>query len=226
MNILSILTALQLLTVNPLIPMTAITGSPDREDITDRDGTDRLLSVQTPEGTGSVRLQVHGAFAGAFADMDAVAPAKGKTLRGKPRMALKGANLVRCMHMKDAPEFRFKVRGDLRDLRLLVRTEVDSIAVLLDGVPVVLTADPVALPEGFRQLYRASEPFALRRGTHTVSFPEGDVDMRYLPSAYIAGDVPALDEDQPYVDWLRIKPGMHGDKASTGVYLIEKYSEN
>lgn len=295
-------------------------------DITDRDGTDRLLSVQTPEGTGSVRLQGHGAFAGAFADMDAVAPAKGKTLRGKPRMALKGANLVRCMHMKDASEFRFKVRGDLRDLRLLVRTEVDSIAVLLDGEPVVLTADPVALPEGFRQLYRASEPFALRRGTHTVSFPEGDVDMRYLPSAYIAGDfaydrksrtlsrwkgrgcrtegaapdfvgtydvtyrrrlapgdilrldtnlactevlvdgkslgrkawgpyewgmpeglaagrhevtvritnsvmpmfgdVPALDEDQPYVDWLRIKPGMHGDKASTGVFLIEKYSEN
>lgn len=35
MNILSILTALQLLTVNPLIPMTAITGSPDRKDITD-----------------------------------------------------------------------------------------------------------------------------------------------------------------------------------------------
>ena len=93
-----------------------------------------MVSV-TPEGTGSVRLQGHGAFAGAFADMDAVAPAKGKALRGKPRMALKGANLVRCMHMKDAPEFRFKVRGDLRDLRLLVRTEVDSIAVLLDGEP-------------------------------------------------------------------------------------------
>jgi len=32
------------------------------------------------------------------------------------------------------------------------------------------------------------------------------------------GEIGLLDEDQPYVSWLRIKPGMHGDKTSTGVF--------
>jgi len=32
------------------------------------------------------------------------------------------------------------------------------------------------------------------------------------------GPIGMLDEDQPYVSWLRIKPGNHGDKASTGVF--------
>lgn len=293
-------------------------------DLTDDDASDRLLSVRTPGGTGRVRLQGHGAFAGKLSQMRAVALPAGREFRGEPRIELKGVNLVRCMHLRDNPEFRFKVNDRLDGLRLLVRTEVDSVSVLLDGRPVALGTGPVALPEGFRQLYRASEPFELRRGNHTISFPEGDVDMRYLPSAFIAGDfaydraervlsrwtgegcrtegvapdfvgtydvtygmqlepgetlclntnlactevlvdgnslgrrawgpfewripadteagrhevtvrisnsvmpmfgnVPALDRDQPYVDWLRIKPGQHGDKASTGVYGISVVS--
>lgn len=32
------------------------------------------------------------------------------------------------------------------------------------------------------------------------------------------GDVSLLDEDQPYIGWLRIKPGQHGDKTVTGIF--------
>ena len=292
-------------------------------DITDNDATDRLLRVDTPSGEGTVRLQGHGAFAGGFEDMGQSLPSEVRKVRGRSKMTLHGCNLVRCMHMKDSPEFAFKVRSGLDGVRLFVRSSVDPVTVMLDGEPVVLTDDIPELPQGFRQLYRATAPLSLGKGRHRISFNERDVDLRYLPSVYLAGDfaydrarkelgpwnphrrittdvaadyvgtydidfnvripseagtalclgtnlactevlidgeslgrkawgpfewkipeeylggrhvvtvrisnsimpmfgdVPALDDDQPYVDWLRIKPGMHGDKATTGVFEIK-----
>lgn len=294
-------------------------GSVVLVDITDNDAADRLLRVSTPSGDGTVRLQGHGVFAGTCGDMRQALPSEGRKIRGRSAMKLSGCNLARCMHTGDKPEYAFRVRGKLEDVRLYLRSEVDPVTVLLDGREIVLTDDAPLLPEGFRQLYRSSAPFTLERGRHVISFNEGDVDMRYLPSAYLAGDfaydrarrtfgrwdngrlstadvaadyvgtydlsfrvrmplekgamisldsnlactellidgvslgrkawgpfeweipeectggrheltvritnsimpmfgdVPALDEDQPYVDWLRIKPGQHGDKATTGV---------
>lgn len=32
------------------------------------------------------------------------------------------------------------------------------------------------------------------------------------------GDLSVLEPDQPYVDWMRIRPGQHGDKSRTGVF--------
>lgn len=292
-------------------------------DMTDKDATDRILTVRTPEGTGKVRIQGHGAFAGFFSDMDAAKPAGGPAVAVKDtRMRLSSPNLVRCMHTKDNPEFRFSSTCSLKNVRIIVRTEVDPVTVCLDGKPLTLSDDTPSLPEGFHQLYRASVPLTIPKGEHVLSFNKGDVDLRFLPSAFIAGDfsyerstgtigkwtgrsirttdvapdytgtydidlklripaaegtalslgtnlactevlidgkslgrkgwgpfewdipeeflggnhkvtvrisnsimplfgdIRALDKDQPYVGWLRIKPGQHGDKTTTGIFDI------
>lgn len=291
-------------------------------DMTDNDRSDRLLSVMTPAGKGTVRLPGHGVFSGRACDMCDSIP--GQEVRGRISsysMYLLGSNLVRCLHTRDNPEFRFTVKNALKDVRFLLRTEVDPAEVLLDGKPLLAEGEAVQLPEGFRQLYRATVPMKLKHGTHTLSF-RNDLDMRYLPTAFIAGDfsydrqtatlrkwdgsrpvttgtapdyvgtydvncvmtfpetpvslicldtnlactellidgtslgrkawapyewelpgnisggrhivtvrisnsimplfgdVPALDKDQPYVDWVRIRPGQHGDKSTTGVFDI------
>lgn len=49
-------------------------------------------------------------------------------------------------------------------------------------------------------------------GRHTLTVR---ISTSIMP---LFGPVGKLDEDQPYVSWLRIKPGMHGDKTSTGVF--------
>lgn len=291
-------------------------------DMTDNDKSDRVLSVTTPEGKGSVRLPGHGVFFGRAEKMRDSIP--GPEVRGKIssyEMCLSGSNLVRCLHTQDKPEFQFTVKNTLKDIRFLLRSEVDPAEVLLDGKPLLAKDEAPQLPEGFRQLYRATEPMKLKRGRHTLTF-RNDLDMRYLPTAFISGnfsydrqtatlrhwdgskavttetapdyvgtydvnctvkfpdmpvrficldtnlactellidgkslgrkawapyewelpenlpggrhtvtvrisnsimpmfgDVPALDEDQPYVDWVRIRPGQHGDKSTTGVFDI------
>lgn len=300
-------------------------GSVILVDMTDKDGTDRLLTVSTAEGVGRVRMQGHGAFAGALSNMDQTMPCgsardfpSASALR--PRMTLEGPNLVRCLHTQDKEEFTFTVKGRLRGVRFFLRTEVDPCEVTLDGRKFAATDGYAALPQGFSKLYRATTPMDLKPGRHTLAFNGTDVDMRYLPSAFIAGDfaydrethtlgrwtgkyilssqaapdyvgtydidlrldtgsgdliclntnlactevlldgqtlgrkawgpfewavpegvkkemhtvtvrisnsimpmfgdVPALDNDQPYLDWLRIKPGMHGDKSTTGVFSL------
>ncbi len=307
-------------------------GSVILVDMTDNDGTDRMLSVIAPEGTGTVRLQGHGAFAGTIADMNQTKPdidEKGScTLRSSLRkagMKLHGPNLVRCLHTQSDRRFTFDVTSDLKDIRFFLRSEVDPSEVFLDGEPLVASGGPADLPQGFSKLYKSTSPLTLAKGVHTLSFAEGDIDMRYLPTAFIAGefsydresrslgewtghytltseaapdyvgsydieftthlpgndglgirlntnlactellldgeslgrkawgpyewvipekftagrhtltvrisnsimpmfgDVPALDGDQPYLDWLRIKPGQHGDKSTTGIFGLNLF---
>lgn len=299
-------------------------------DMTDNDGTDRMLSVSTPEGTGAVRLQGHGAFAGTFRDMTKTKPVideKGsrilKASLRKAEMKLHGPNLVRCLHTQADRQFTFTVTSELKDIRFFLRSEVDPTEVYLDGTPLVTTETQAELPRGFDNLYKATAPLTLTKGSHTLSFAEGDIDYRYLPTTFIAGsfsydresrtlgkwtgkytltseaapdyagtydiilplrlpkgngcgiglntnlactellidgaslgrkawgpfewvipekfaggrhtltvrisnsimpmfgNVPALDEDQPYPDWLRIKPGQHGDKSTTGIFSLQ-----
>ena len=307
-------------------------GSVILVDMTDNDGTDRILSVSTPEGTGTVRLQGHGAFAGTFRDMTQTKPVideKGsrilKASLRKAEMELHGPNLVRCLHTQTDRQFTFTVTSELKDIRFFLRSEVDPSEVLLDGAPLATTDVQAELPQGFSNLYKATSAMTLGKGVHRLSFAEGDTDYRYLPTAFIAGqfsydrkshslgrwtgrhtltseaspdyvgtydidftarlpesgkhgirlntnlactellidgvslgrkawgpyewaipekftggrheitvrisnsimpmfgDVPALDEDQPYLDWLRIKPGQHGDKSTTGIFDISLY---
>lgn len=49
-------------------------------------------------------------------------------------------------------------------------------------------------------------------GTH-------DVTVRISTSVMsMFGNIGRLEAEQPYVDWLRIKPGQHGDKSTTGIF--------
>lgn len=305
-------------------------GSVILVDMTDNDGTDRMLSVSTPEGTGAVRLQGHGAFAGTYGDMGRTKPridGKGSRILNaslrKAEMRLHGPNLVRCLHTQADRQFTFTVTSELDDIRFFLRSEVDPTEVYLDGTPLVTTETQAELPRGFDNLYKATAPLTLTKGSHTLSFAEGDIDYRYLPTTFIAGsfsydresrtlgkwtgkytltseaapdyagtydiilplrlpkgngcgiglntnlactellidgaslgrkawgpfewvipekfaggrhtltirisnsimpmfgNVPALDEDQPYPDWLRIKPGQHGDKSTTGIFGLQ-----
>lgn len=305
-------------------------GSVILVDMTDNDGTDRMLSVSTPEGTGAVRLQGHGAFAGTYGDMGRTKPridGKGSRILNaslrKAEMRLHGPNLVRCLHTQADRQFTFTVTSELDDIRFFLRSEVDPTEVYLDGTPLVTTETQAELPRGFDNLYKATAPLTLTKGSHTLSFAEGDIDYRYLPTTFIAGsfsydresrtlgkwtgkytltsgaapdyagtydiilplrlpkvngcgiglntnlactellidgaslgrkawgpfewvipekftggrhtltvrisnsimpmfgNVPALDEDQPYPDWLRIKPGQHGDKSTTGIFSLQ-----
>lgn len=307
-------------------------GSVILVDMTDNDGTDRILSVSTPEGTGTVRLQGHGAFAGTFRDMTQTKPVideKGsrilKASLRKAEMKLHGPNLVRCLHTQADRQFTFTVTSELNGIRFFLRSEVDPSEVLLDGAPLATTDVQAELPQGFSNLYKATPAMTLGKGVHRLSFAEGDTDYRYLPTAFIAGqfsydrkshslgrwtgrhtltsevlpdyvgtydidftarlpesgkhgirlntnlactellidgvslgrkawgpyewaipekftggrhgitvrisnsimpmfgNVPALDEDQPYLDWLRIKPGQHGDKSTTGIFDISLF---
>ena len=297
-------------------------GSTILVDLTDNDASDRMLSVLTTEGKGSVRLPGHGVFAGTFGEMGACKPSERIAAELQhPEIRLQGANLVRCLHTRADPEFRFTVRKKLKDISFLLRSEVDPTEVLLDGKPLVAENEVSSLPQGFRSLYKASDKIVLKRGEHKLSFSSEDIDMRYLPTAFIEGvfsydresatldvwkgdgsatklcapdyvgsydivgtvkfptaaaklcldtnlactellvdgqslgrkawgpyeweipsemlagsheitvrisnsimpmfgNVPALDEDQPYLDWVRIRPGQHGDKSTTGVFGI------
>lgn len=62
--------------------------------------------------------------------------------------------------------------------------------------------------------YEWAVPAEFLGGRHTVTVR---ISTSIMP---MFGDVPLLDDDQPYASWLRIKPGMHGDKASTGVFNV------
>lgn len=290
-------------------------------DLTDDDRNDRLLKVRLGGREGTVRLLGHDAFAGS---MDELPPVSGGPLFvpsfKNARLVPSESNLVRCIHTRDNPEFRFKLRGGLEGLRLIARDWADAPAVTLDGVPVEFTGDADRLPFGFRGLYRSGKCFTLERGRHVIRVENDVTDYRYLPSVFLEGrfaydrsrrelsrwrgrgktsslsglsdyigtyeissseripsakgtvlrigtnlactevlmdgvslgrkgwgpyeweipdaflggrhtvtvristnimpmfgDVGFLDEDQPYASWLRIKPGMHGDKSVTGI---------
>ncbi len=269
-------------------------------DLTDNDGTDRILTVSTPSGAGEVRLAGHGVFAGTLEDMKGSMPRTiGEAVPTSRDTIAYSEKISRCIYTRNRPYFEFYLPERTKGLRLLVRTEVDPVQVRLDGKQIKAVEKDKTLPYGFTRLYRSSRPFSLKKGMHRVSFNEGSVDWRYLPSAFLVGtddmtdyvgtydivadvDVPSveglvlsldtnlactevlidgeslgrrawapyewkvpskyqgsshrltvristsimpmfgeigrLDKDQPYVDWMRIRPGQHGDKSRTGVF--------
>ncbi|MBP9998156.1 MAG: hypothetical protein KBS67_02830, partial [Bacteroidales bacterium] len=60
--------------------------------------------------------------------------------------------------------------------------------------------------------YEWDVPEKYRRGRHTVTVR---ISTSIMP---LFGDMKLLEKDQPYIPWLRIKPGMHGDKTITGIF--------
>lgn len=55
-------------------------------------------------------------------------------------------------------------------------------------------------------------PARFRRGRHELRI------RIYTSVMPMFGDLGKLEAEQPYVSWLRIKPGMHGNKTETGVF--------
>lgn len=55
-------------------------------------------------------------------------------------------------------------------------------------------------------------PLRYRIGTHEVAVR---ISTSIMP---MFGEISRLEEEQPYVSWLRIKPGMHGDKTTSGLF--------
>lgn len=164
-------------------------GSITLVDLTDKDGSDRLLTVVTDEGEGTVRLPGHGAYAGTPSVRQSLG---GKIVTaefvGKPVVTRHGTNFVRCIYTRENPTFSFRVGRRTRNVRLVLRDAVGPVSVRLDGRPVKAARPDGDLPEGFRQLYRDSRRLTLRKGVHTISIEGGSTDWRYLPGVFIAGD--------------------------------------
>ena len=267
-------------------------------DLSDDDKADRLLTVRTSEGNGTVRLSGHGVFAGRLDDMRAFALTEiGDALYQIRDTVTYSPRILRCLHTSECPVFEFTLAKKTKGIKLLAREAVDPVQILLDGNPVSTLCTDTPLPFGFSKLYRSSRPMTLKKGRHSVTV--SGTDWRYLPSAFLVGtddmsdyvgtydliadidvpskeglilsldvnlacvevlldgetlgrrawapyewDIPAdtgagrhtltlrvstsimpmfgdlskLEADQPYVDWMRIRPGQHGDKSRTGLF--------
>ena len=67
---------------------------------------------------------------------------------------------------------------------------------MLDGQEVKLSENPVALPPGFRELYRVTEPFVLVRGKHELRLLNEAREYPYLPAAFLLGHFSATPEKE------------------------------
>lgn len=93
----------------------------------------------------------------------------------------------------------------------------------IDGLPEVLAfntnlactevlVDGISLGRRAWGPYEWDVPESMREGLHTLTVR---ISTSIMP---MFGDLSLLDADQPYISWLRIKPGMHGNKAVTGIF--------
>ena len=196
-------------------------------DVTDKDDTDRLLTVCTPEGSGTVRILGHGCFAGTLADMNASAAAgAGALFPDSVKVSLNVCNLARCMFMKDSPRFEFTLTEPLEGIRMIVRTDVDGLQASMDGKIIVATEPAAGLQEGFRQLYRSSEPFALDAGRHMVEFRSADgvvTDLRFLPGGFLAGEFEYDRENAVIRPWRGCYP-THGSTQFSSADVMPDYA--
>lgn len=60
--------------------------------------------------------------------------------------------------------------------------------------------------------YEWNVPQRMCGGTHRLTVR---ISTSIMP---LFGDISLLEREQPYVPWLRIKPGQHGDKTTTGIF--------
>ncbi len=161
--------------------VTLVNLSPD-------DRGERALMLRSAGRAVNVTLPAHGVWNGC---PDRREPARemtkteaaaieGLTLR------LEQPNLLRCLMTRAEPDFRFTLKEPVAGLRLLVRTGVRPAGILLDGKPVRPDLPAQGLPDGFVQLYGATEELRLAAGAHCVTLVDG-IDYRFLPAAFILG---------------------------------------
>lgn len=188
-------------------------------DLTDDDALDRVLSVETADGSGTVRLQGHGAYAGPVCVSEEPSAAERLDMSGA-RFIADSTNLLRCIFTRENPEFRFRLEGRTR-IRILSRSAVHPVTLSLisansarkdkamqrpwplrtgangfdpSGSSEGLVSPAARLPFGFSGLYEQSEWLDLPKGEYVLRLEGEAVDYRYLPAAFIEGDF-ALTED-------------------------------
>ena len=89
--------------------------------------------------------------------------------------------IVRTMHIP--PEERAEIVCAC-DVPVIFAVRNDTEATL-DGAPITVGKASDSLPRGMRELYRVSEAYLLKKGTHTVTAKE---DLKYLPAVLLLGD--------------------------------------
>ena len=72
--------------------------------------------------------------------------------------------------------------------------------------------DDVSLGRKAWAPYEWDVPEALQGGRHTLTV---HISTSVMP---LFGDLSIAEEEQPYVAWMRIRPGQHGDKTTTGIF--------
>lgn len=75
-----------------------------------------------------------------------------------------------------------------------------------------LSIDGISLGRKAWGPYEWTVPEYLQGGTHHLKI---HISNSVMP---LFGDLDRLEKEQPYISWLRIKPGQHGDKATTGLF--------
>ena len=182
-------------------------------DLTEDERTERLLTVTLDGCEGQVLLPGRGVFCGKLTDMRQRMPTiLGPAEISNLRLHLEQDNLLRCLYTMKKPDVTLEAEEKLESVILLLRREPDPVSAALDGVPLEAEEEASRLPDGFRDLYRATRPFTLEAGIHNLTiangevkygyrrssqtsgvyvcdhFAPGAVDYRYLPSIWLAGD--------------------------------------
>ena len=103
----------------------------------------------------------------------------------------------------------FTVTEDLTELRLAVRHYAEQVTLLLDGKPVEAASPCRSLVQGFRELYRESEEFALAAGKHVLTLAEPTKDYPYLPAVVLIGNF-AVDEQKRLSRYRNDGIGLYG----------------
>lgn len=157
-------------------------------DLTRKDESDRLLSIVLDGKTGHVRLPGRGVFCGTLKDMNASMPScLAPAILGPITCTLPGNNQLRCLYLQKDPQYALTLTQDLSQLRLLLRTDVQSVQAALDD-QIIVAEQPVSdLPDGFAPLYRETLPFSLSKGKHTLRILNGAADHRYFPAVFLKG---------------------------------------
>lgn len=219
-------------------------------DLTDNDSLDRMLSVETAEGRGTVRLLGHGVYAGMVSVSESPSSAECLDMSGA-RFIADSTNLVRCIFNREEPEFRFRLEGRTR-LRILSRSAVHPVCLTLapadsfrknqssllpfvrakvaaglcpSGRSEGLVSPATRLPFGFSGLYAQSEWLELPKGEYILRFEGDAVDYRYLPAAFLEGDFALTEEGLQPLNrgrGVRALTTAEGYSGYVGTYSIEK----
>ncbi|NLE53996.1 MAG: hypothetical protein GX617_03580 [Lentisphaerae bacterium] len=84
-------------------------------------------------------------------------------------------------------QFAFDLLAPCPDLHIALRHCADLPEVLLDGAPLPATRPCTGLPQGFNEIYLASDNLALAAGSHVLELKNVCDDLPYLPLAWLVG---------------------------------------